>query len=70
MKNLLHKKVKIKENLLVDEFYGGLRFHNGMNKFKGKVTVVSHIPHYCVYAYNLNDCEGYDFTEEMLEIIE
>lgn len=71
MDNLLNKKVKIREGLIVDKFYGGLRFHNGMKQYEGKIATVICTPHYCDHAYNLKledgTCDGYDYTKEMLE---
>jgi hypothetical protein len=64
------KKVKVKEDLVVDQFYGGKRFHNGMSKYLGKETTVAEKTHYGNNTYHIwVDLEGYDWTPEMLEVI-
>lgn len=64
------QKVRVKKNLIVDNFYGGGRFHNGMSKYKGKIGKVGEARHYDNSKYGVSvECEGYDWTEEMLEII-
>lgn len=71
MKKLqVETKVKIKESLVVDDFYNGLRFHNGMGKYKGKIAVVIGNPHYNENAYQIDiDTEGYDWSSGMFEIV-
>ncbi|MEK4360828.1 hypothetical protein NYE48_27865 [Paenibacillus sp. FSL M7-1455] len=63
-------KVKVRKDLKVDEFYGGLRFHNGMSKYRGKIATVQGKPHYNNNAYGIDiDLEGYDWTSTMFEIV-
>ena len=65
------QKVKVKNDLMVDNFYGGGRFHNGMSKYKGKIGEVYGTKHYDETKYAISvECEGYDWTEAMLEVIE
>ena len=65
------QKVRVKKNLVVDKFYGGGRFHNGMSKYKGKVGTVRGVRHYDKSKYSIDvECEGYDWTEDMLEVIQ
>lgn len=64
------QKIRVKKNLVVDNFYGGGRFHNGMNRYKGKVGIVLAQKHYDTTKYGISvECEGYDWTEDMLEVI-
>lgn len=63
-------KVKIKENLVVDEFYNGVRFHSGMSKHIGKTTTIADIPHYNKSVFKVDiDLEGYDWTAGMFEVV-
>ena len=65
------EKIKVKNSLVVDNFYGGGRFHNGMAKYKGMAGKVCGTKHYDKKYYAISvECEGYDWTEEMLERIE
>lgn len=62
------KKVRVKDNLIVDKFYGGLRFHNGMSLFKGKTFTVRGVPWYDSEGFYLENTDGYVFSKEMFEI--
>ena len=65
------QKVKVKTNLVVDKFYGGGMFHDGMHRYKGKIGEVYGPRHYDETKYAISvECEGYDWTEAMLEVIE
>ena len=64
------QKVRVKKNLKVDIFYGGGRFHNGMSQYKGKTGEVLGVRLYDGLKYAISvENEGYDWTEEMLEIV-
>lgn len=69
MANLdVNSQVTVRKDLIVDNFYGGLRFHNGMAKHKGKTTKIIGRPHYNKNLYAIEiDTEGYDWSKEMLE---
>lgn len=61
-------EIKIRKDLVVDKFYGGLRFHNGMAKYKGKSSKIDGKPHYDNRAYSIEiDIEGYDWSKAMFE---
>ena len=63
-------KIKIRKDLVVDNFYDGLRFHNGMAKYKGETSIIVGIPHYSNIAYAIEiDPEGYDWSKEMFESV-
>ena len=68
-------KVKVKENLKVDEYYEGVMFVKGMEQYKGKIFNVEFIrTHPCyelIHLINLEGVDGgYNFSFPMLEIIE
>lgn len=63
-------KVKVRKDLVVDQFYGGFRFHNGMKWHLGKEAIIKGKSHYNENIYHISiDLEGYDWTPEMLEVI-
>ncbi len=63
-------KVKIKESLVVDNFYNGVRFHSGMSQHIGKTTIIADVSHYNKNVFKVGiDLEGYDWTAGMLEFI-
>lgn len=63
-------KVRVKEDLVVDEFYGGFRFHNGMAKYAGKDATIAAMPHYNKTAYKIDiDFEGYDWSVGMFDVV-
>lgn len=68
-------KVKVKENLKVDEYYEGVMFVKDMEQYKGKIFNVEFIrthPRYeLIHLINLEGVDGgYNFSFPMLEIIE
>lgn len=68
-------KVKVKENLKVDEYYQGVMFVKDMEQYKGKIFNVEFIrTHPCyelIHLINLEGIDGgYNFSFPMLEIIE
>ena len=68
-------KVKVKENLKVDEYYEGVMFVKDMEQYKGKIFNVEFIrTHPCyelIHLINLEGIDGgYNFSFPMLEIIE
>ena len=65
------QKIMVKQNLRVDNFYGGSRFHNGMSKYCGLKGFVRGHVYYDSSKYSISvDPEGYDWTEAMLTVIE
>ena len=65
------QKVMVKNDLVVDKFYGGGRFHAGMAKYKGMKGEVLGVKHYDKTKYGISvECEGYDWTAEMLEVLQ
>ncbi|MCX0396312.1 hypothetical protein LI014_02785 [Clostridium perfringens] len=62
-------KVKVKENLVVGQRYGGAFFASGyMESLKGKEAIITDI---FTGGYNIDiDIEDWSWTEEMLEKIE
>ena len=68
-------KVKVKEDLKVDEYYEGVMFVKDMEQYKGKIFNVEFIrthPRYeLIHLINLEGIDGgYNFSFPMLEIIE
>ena len=68
-------KVKVKENLKVDEYYESVMFVKDMEQYKGKIFNVEFIrthPRYeLIHLINLEGIDGgYNFSFPMLEIIE
>ena len=68
-------KVKVKEDLKVDEYYQGVMFVKDMEQYKGKIFNVEFIgTHPCyelIHLINLEGVDGgYNFSPLMLEIIE
>lgn len=68
-------KVKVKEDLKVDEYYEGVMFVKDMEQYKGKIFNVEFIrTHPCyelIHLINLEGIDGgYNFSFPMLEIIE
>ena len=68
-------KVKVKEDLKVDEYYEGVMFVKDMEQYKGKIFNVEFIrTHPCyelIHLINLEGVDGgYNFSFPMLEIIE
>ena len=68
-------KVKVKEDLKVEEYYEGVMFVKDMEQYKGKIFNVEFIrTHPCyelIHLINLEGIDGgYNFSFPMLEIIE
>ena len=68
-------KVKVKEDLKVDEYYEGVMFVKDMEQYKGKIFNVEFIrthPYYeLIHLINLEGIDGgYNFSFPMLDIIE
>ena len=61
----LGDKVKVREDLICGETYGGELFAKDMMEYKGKITEIENI----LYngEYTLKDCDYWGFTDEMLE---
>lgn len=63
-------KVRVRKDLVVDQFYGGKRFHNGMKFHLGKEAIIKGKAHYDENLFHISiDLEGYDWTVDMLEVI-
>ena len=68
-------KVKVKENLKVDEYYEGVMFVKGMEQYKGKIFNIEFVRifpyHEEIHLINLEGIDGgYNFSPLMLEIVE
>ena len=68
-------KVKVKEDLKVNEYYQGVMFVKSMEQYKGKIFNIEFIRvhPYCelIHLINLEGIDGgYNFSPLMLEIIE
>ena len=68
-------KVKVKEDLKVDEYYEGVMFVKGMEQYKGKIFNIEFVRifpyHEEIHLINLEGIDGgYNFSFPMLEIIE
>ena len=68
-------KVKVKENLKVDEYYEGVMFVKDMEQYKGKIFNIEFVRifpyHEEIHLINLEGVDGgYNFSFPMLEIIE
>ena len=67
-------KVKVKENLKVDEYYEGVMFVKDMEQYKGKIFNVEFVRilgHEEIHLINSEGIDGgYIFSFPMLEIIE
>ena len=67
MKFKVGDKVRIKENLIVGKFYGGLLFLDCMSKFKGTKNKILDTTIGGNYILNGND---FSWSEDMLELVE
>ena len=66
MKYKIGDKVRVREDLKIDDKYGGCLFARGMKRFKGKeVTITNTLDNYNRYLI-----EGYKWTDEMFEDVE
>lgn len=63
MKYKIGDRVKVREDLVVDEFYGGSCFISDMDKFKGKIVTIK-LKHN--KEYRIEEM-GYFWTDEMFE---
>lgn len=67
MKYKVGDKVKVRSDLKCEEYYGGITFNFEMNKFKGMEITIARV-HYGGYYEVLET--PYNFTDEMLELVE
>ena len=67
MKYKVGDKVKVRSDLKCEEYYGGITFNFEMNKFKGMEITIARV-HYGGYYEVLE--APYNFTDEMLELVE
>ena len=67
MKYKAGDKVKVRSDLKCEEYYGGITFNFGMNKFKGMEITIARV-NYGGYYEVLET--PYNFTDEMLEPVE
>ena len=65
MKYKVGDKVKIREDLIVDDVYGSDSFAEEMVEYKGKTATITDV-HYDKYEIDLDDGSWY-WTDEMLE---
>ena len=68
-------KVKVKEDLKVDEYYQGVMFVKDMEQYKGKIFNIEFVRifpyHEEIHLINLEGVDGgYNFSPLMLEIVE
>lgn len=64
-------KVKVRNDLEVGNFYGGVMFNAYMNLFKGKeVTILQHSRLFCIDVYYIEERANSPWTEDMFEPIE
>ena len=68
-------KVKVKEDLKVNEYYQGVMFVKSMEQYKGKIFNVEFVRilpcHEEIHLINLEGIDGgYNFSPLMLEIVE
>ena len=68
-------KVRVKEDLKVNEYYQGVMFVKSMEQYKGKIFNVEFIrvlpSHEEIHLINLEGIDGgYNFSPLMLEIVE
>lgn len=61
------QKVRVRDDLVVDSFYDGLRFHAGMSRHKGKTATIQGTSPHSKKTYGIDiDLEGYEWSEIML----
>lgn len=64
-------KVKVRNDLKVGNFYGGVMFNAYMNLFKGKeITIFQHSRLFCIDVYYIEKRANLPWTEDMFEPIE
>lgn len=64
MKFKVGDKVKVREDLLAEEKYGGCYFASKMSEYKGRISEIEEVKE---NNYVLKDCGRWRFTDEMLE---
>ena len=71
MKYKIGDRVKIREDLIVNEYYGKIDFIKDMKKYLGEESVICAIDYKNgrEFGYLLKDCDLYTWTDEMLEPI-
>ena len=71
MKYNIGDKVRIRKDLIVNEYYGKIDFIEDMKKYLGKETIICGIDYENgkEFGYLLKDCDLYTWTDEMLEPI-
>ncbi len=69
MKHKIGDKVKIKDDLIVDKYYGVCKFNEKMKQFRGKLATITCIDDYGEYKLNI-DNGAWVWHDEMLEPIE
>ena len=67
MKYKVGDKVKVRSDLKCEEYYDGVPFTSEMNRFKGMEFTIARV-NYCGYYKVLET--PYNFTDEMLELVE
>lgn len=63
-------KVRVREDLVVNEWYGLCYFARDMEKFKGKVFTIKEVFDYYAETYHLAGGEDWEWTDSMLEPVE
>ena len=63
MKYKIGDKVRVRKDLVADNYYGGVYYVDAMGEFKNKEAIITKVGD---IAYQLNDCTCW-FSEEMLE---
>ena len=71
MKYKIGDRVKIRKDLIVNEYYGKIDFIKDMKKYLGEESVICAIDYKNgrEFGYLLKDCDLYTWTDEMLEPI-
>lgn len=66
-------KVKVRTDLIIDNTYGynnGCYFVEQMGKYKGKIYTIENIEREDRYTLNLENDDYWEFTHDMLELVE
>ena len=66
MKYKVGDMVRVRKDLVLGDYYGGICYTDGMNEFKGKECVITNID---TISYQINDY-GFWWTDEMLEYVD
>ena len=64
MKYKVGDKVRVRKDLVADNYYGGVYYVDAMGEFKNKEAIITKVGD---IAYQLNDCTCW-FSDEMLEL--